>query len=190
MAVRPLVYIIVSSTRVTRVGPAVAKWIYINAKAAFPSLEFKIIDIMNYDLPLHSLEPHIPMTGIYTQPGTLEWSSTILQASAFLFVTPIYNGSFPAAIKNALDYLKKEWHDKPAGIVSYSNRGGDRAAVALASVLSGSLRMRLVSPPYACLKSSSVLDNGSTKTEGPEVEESWDLVKEVISGIVKQLGEK
>ncbi|KAK9349668.1 NADPH-dependent FMN reductase-domain-containing protein [Lipomyces doorenjongii] len=72
---------------------------------------------MSYDLPLHSLEPHIPMTGIYTQPGTLEWSATILQASAFLFVTPIYNGSFPAAIKNAVDYLKKEWHDKPAGIV-------------------------------------------------------------------------
>ncbi|KAK9233797.1 flavoprotein-like protein [Lipomyces kononenkoae] len=181
MAVRPLVYIIVSSTRVTRIGPDVAKWIHVNAQAAFPSLEFKIIDIINYDLPLHSLEPHIPMTGLYTQPGTLEWSSTILQASAFLFVTPQ---------RNALDYLKKEWYDKPAGIVSYSHRGGDRAAVALATVLAGSLRMRLASPPYACIKSSTVFDNGSTKTEGPEVEESWDIVKEVISGIVKQLGGK
>ncbi|KAK9327020.1 flavoprotein-like protein [Lipomyces starkeyi] len=188
MAVRPLVYIIISSTRVNRVGPAVAKWIHTKAEATFPSLEFKIIDIMDYDLPLHSLEPHIPMTGIYKQPGTLEWSSTIVQASAFLFVTPIYNGSFPAAIKNAVDYLKKEWLDKPAGIVSYSNRGGDRAAVQLASILGGSLRMRLVDPPYACVKTLSILEDGASKMDGPDAEESWASVKQVFAGMAKELG--
>lgn len=46
-----------------------------------------------------------------------------------MFVTPGYNHSFPAALKNALDYLFVEWADKPAGLVSYGEvSAGLRAA--------------------------------------------------------------
>ena len=46
-------------------------------------------------------------------------------AEAFLFVTPEYNRSMPAAIKNALDvgsrpYGKSVWDGKPAAVVSVS----------------------------------------------------------------------
>jgi NAD(P)H-dependent FMN reductase len=44
-----------------------------------------------------------------------------------VFVTPEYNRSIPAALKNAIDYLYAEWHNKAAGFVSYGLHGGIRA---------------------------------------------------------------
>jgi NAD(P)H-dependent FMN reductase len=37
---------------------------------------------------------------------------------AFVFVTPEYNHSTSGALKNAIDFLYKEWNDKVAGFVS------------------------------------------------------------------------
>jgi NAD(P)H-dependent FMN reductase len=67
----------------------------------------------------------------------------VQQYDAFIFVTPQYNWSIPASLKNALDYLFHEWAGKPAGIVSYGSKGGVKAAEHLRSVLTG-LRMRVV----------------------------------------------
>lgn len=62
---------------------------------------------------------------------------------AFIFVTPQYNWSIPASLKNALDYLFHEWKGKPAGIVSYGSRGGGKAADHLKGILTG-LKMVVV----------------------------------------------
>ena len=43
--------------------------------------------------------------------------------------------AFSASLKNALDYLKDEWTNKAAGIVSYGSVGGPRAAEHLRTIL-------------------------------------------------------
>ncbi|WP_052489003.1 NADPH-dependent FMN reductase [Streptomyces sp. 150FB] len=54
----------------------------------------------------------------------------------FVFLVPEYNHSFPGALKNALDYVYREWNDKAAGIISYGGwAAGVRAAEALRLVL-------------------------------------------------------
>ena len=53
----------------------------------------------------------------------------------FVFVTPEYNHSVPAALKNAIDYLFVEWNDKAAGFVSYGLHGGVRAVEHLRQIL-------------------------------------------------------
>ena len=58
-----------------------------------------------------------------------------------MFVFPQYNWGYPAPLKNALDYLYYEWHDKPAVSVTYGTRGGNRAAQQFLGVLEG-LHMR------------------------------------------------
>jgi NAD(P)H-dependent FMN reductase len=58
-----------------------------------------------------------------------------------VFVFPQYNWGYPAVLKNALDFLYDEWADKPAGLVTYGNRGGALAAKQLRQVLQG-LHMR------------------------------------------------
>ena len=42
---------------------------------------------------------------------------------------------FLRALKNALDYLRDEWNNKAAGIVSYGSVGGARAAEHLRGIL-------------------------------------------------------
>src|SRR5690606_11664441 len=55
---------------------------------------------------------------------------------SFIFVTAEYNYSYPAPLKNALDYLAFEWNYKAAGIVSY---GGVSAGTRAANQLKGDL---------------------------------------------------
>ena len=44
-----------------------------------------------------------------------------------MFVTPEYNHSTSGALKNAIDFLYREWNDKAAGFVGYGGAGGTRA---------------------------------------------------------------
>jgi len=86
-------------------------------------------------------EPRHPRLQQYAHQHTRDWSTTVSRADAFVFVTPEYNHSFPAALKNALDFLSMEWADKPVGLASYGGvSAGLRAATALKPVLAA-LRM-------------------------------------------------
>jgi NAD(P)H-dependent FMN reductase len=44
-----------------------------------------------------------------------------------VFVTPEYNHSTPGALKNAIDFLYREWNNKAAGFVGYGVIGAARA---------------------------------------------------------------
>jgi NAD(P)H-dependent FMN reductase len=52
-----------------------------------------------------------------------------------VFVSPEYNHSIPAALKNAIDYLLAEWGDKSAGFVSFGSAGGARAVEHLRGIM-------------------------------------------------------
>ncbi|NYV75843.1 NADPH-dependent FMN reductase [Streptomyces sp. UH6] len=50
-------------------------------------------------------------------------------ADAFVVVTPEYNHSFPAPLKQAIDRYRDEWQAKPVGFVSYGGFAGGLRAV-------------------------------------------------------------
>ena len=53
-----------------------------------------------------------------------------------MFVTCEYNHGYPAALKNAIDYLHYEWHYKPVGFVSYGGvAAGTRSVQQLKQVV-------------------------------------------------------
>jgi NAD(P)H-dependent FMN reductase len=136
---RPVLQIITASTRSGRKGPAVAEWLrrLADEHGAFV---VESIDLAEVGLPLFD-EPNHPRLQQYTHAHTKDWSATVARADAFVFVTPEYNHSYPASLKNALDHLHREWADKPAGVVSYGGvSAGLRAATALKPVLAA-LRM-------------------------------------------------
>ncbi len=81
-------------------------------------------------------EPHHPKLARYAHEHTRAWSAVVDRADAVVLVFPEYNHSFPATVKNALDYLHREWADKAVGLVSYGGASsGLRAAAALKPVL-------------------------------------------------------
>lgn len=148
---RPVLQIIAASTRPGRKGIAIARWLEQVAREQ-DVFDVELIDLAEIGLPLMD-EPNHPRLRSYTHDHTRAWSATIARGDAYVFVTPEYNHSFPATLKNALDYLFAEWGDKPAGLASYGGvSAGLRSAAALKPVLT-SLRMvpavEAVSLPFA-----------------------------------------
>jgi NAD(P)H-dependent FMN reductase len=129
----PKIAIILGSTRPGRNGEAVAQWVLDLAKQRSDA-EFELVDIADYKLP-HLDEAMPPSMGQYSQPHTHAWADKIASFDGFVFVTPEYNHSTSGALKNAIDFLFKEWNDKAAGFVSYGAVGGARAVEHLRLVM-------------------------------------------------------
>jgi NAD(P)H-dependent FMN reductase len=125
--------IILGSTRPNRNGEAVAKWVLEQVKGRTDA-RYELVDIRDYELPLLD-EPIPPSQGKYSQPHTKRWAEKIASLDAFVFVTPEYNHSTSGALKNAIDFLYREWNNKAAGFVSYGSAGGARAVEALRLIM-------------------------------------------------------
>ncbi len=125
--------IIVGSTRPGRKAEAVARWVY-GLAAQRTDAEFEVVDIQAFDLPLLD-EPLPPARGQYSQPHTKAWAAKIASLDGFVFVTPEYNHGTSGALKNAIDFLFREWNDKAAAFVAYGSAGGVRAVEQLRLVM-------------------------------------------------------
>jgi len=131
---KPVLRIIIGSTRPGRVGPSVAAWITERARE-HGGFDVQVTDLAELNLPMLD-EPNHPRLRQYTHQHTWDWSAIVEASDAFIFVTPEYNYAFNAALKNAIDYLYHEWHNKAAGIVSYGGiAAGTRATQMLKQVL-------------------------------------------------------
>lgn len=127
------VAIIIGSTRPNRKGETVARWVYDIVKKHEDAV-FEIVDIKDYKLPLLD-EPIPPSQDKYSRTHTKTWAAKIASFDAFIFVTPEYNHGTSAALKNAIDFLYKEWNNKAAGFVSYGSSGGIRAVEQLRQIM-------------------------------------------------------
>src|SRR5262245_60964769 len=128
------VAIILGSTRPGRNGEAVAKWVLDNASRRTDAT-FELVDLKDFNLPLS------PVLGRYSQPHTKAWAAKIAEFDAFVFVTPEYNHGIPGALKNAIDFLFREWNDKAAGFVSYGGHANGSRAVEQLRLVMGELRV-------------------------------------------------
>jgi NAD(P)H-dependent FMN reductase len=125
--------IIVGSTRPGRRAASIANWIHgIASKRS--DARFQLVDIMDFDLPFLD-EPAPAMMGKYTRPHTRNWAAKIDFFDAFIFVAPEYNHGMSASLKNAIDFLYKEWNDKAAGFVGYGAGDGARVVEQLRLVM-------------------------------------------------------
>ena len=148
---KPVLRIIIGSTRPGRVGPAVAGWIAERARE-HGGFDVQVTDLAALNLPILD-EPNHPRLHQYVHQHTKDWSALVEGSDAFIFVTPEYNYAFNAALKNAIDYLHGEWQHKPAGIVSYGGvAAGTRAAQMLKQVIT---TLRVMPVPEAVRISTS-----------------------------------
>jgi NAD(P)H-dependent FMN reductase len=102
--------IIIGSTREGRFAPVVAKWFEAQVRQR-DDLTVDVIDLAEPGLNASTMAKRVE------------------QAEAFVLITPEYNHSFPAPLKNAIDWHSKEWHAKPVGFVSYGGASGGLRAV-------------------------------------------------------------
>ncbi|MFF7789107.1 NAD(P)H-dependent oxidoreductase [Streptomyces sp. NPDC007991] len=122
-ATEPLrVTLVVGSNRHGRFGPVVARWLLDHLQGR-DDLVAEVVDVADTDLPT-SLER--------TPEATAALSGVTPRldgADAFVVLTPEYNHSFPAGLKNLVDWHFGEWRAKPVALVSYGGRAGGLRAV-------------------------------------------------------------
>lgn len=125
--------IIIGSTRPGRKSADVAQWVFDHAKSRTDA-RFELVDLLEFNLPLLD-EPVPPSQGRYEHEHTRRWSAKIASLDAFVFVTPEYNHAPTGALKNALDYVYKEWNNKSAGFVGFGSMMGARAVEQLRLIM-------------------------------------------------------
>lgn len=110
------VAVLVGSLRKASLTRQLAKALAAMAPASLKLSIVEIGDLPLYDADLEADSPPAPWTRFRGQ---------IAQCDAVLFVTPEYNRSVPAALKNAIDvgsrpYGSSVWSGKPGAVVSVS----------------------------------------------------------------------
>ncbi|MEV8290191.1 NAD(P)H-dependent oxidoreductase [Streptomyces niveus] len=114
------VAVIIGSTREGRLGDAIARW-FVERAAKRDDLAVSVVDLADFDFPARYPDR-------VTEPMA-EFTAEVDRAEAFVVVTPEYNRSFPASLKQAVDYAYDEWQTKPVAFVSYGHGSGGLYAV-------------------------------------------------------------
>lgn len=177
--------VIIGSTRPNRVGPTITKWL-LQSITPRENLNFEVIDLKEWNLPLLD-EPDMPAKGIYANEKTKQWSKEIQSKDGFIFITPQYNYGYPASLKNAVDYLFKEWNDKPAVIASYAYSGGGAAAASQFRQVSVGLKLKTVETmPAIYLSGAMFNEDGTLKDTVEGFEQYADTINKSISELEEE----
>src|ERR671921_138738 len=110
--------LIVGSVRRDRQGIKVARWIEEKLKDRNHIVFF--IDPLELNLPLLD---RMYKEMVNPSERFTDLRNKINDAEGYLSITPEYNHSTSAAMKNTLDYFLEEYYFKPSAIVSYSPGG-------------------------------------------------------------------
>ncbi|HLS79583.1 MAG TPA: NAD(P)H-dependent oxidoreductase [Nocardia sp.] len=111
--------VVVGSSRQGRYAPVVAEW-FLKQATTRPEFEVATVDVGELELPHAFGAP---------APGAEHIRAELDAADAFVVLTPEYNHSYPAALKNLVDAHGLEWQAKPVGFVSYGGLSGGLRAV-------------------------------------------------------------
>jgi NAD(P)H-dependent FMN reductase len=132
--------IIVGSTRPGRAADRVIPWI-ISASRAHGGFGVDVIDLRDWELPIFGetfATVGDPQNPAFSVPAVRQWNQKIAEGDAYLFITPEYNHSVPAVLKNAIDsvFATFAFRTKPSACVAYSGgiAGGVRAIEHLAHI--------------------------------------------------------
>lgn len=116
------VTVVVGSNRTGRFGPVVAEWL-LGRVREHDDFEVDVVDVAETDLPT-TFAPTSEATA-----QLAEITPKLATAEAFVVLTPEYNHSYPAALKNLIDWHFHEWRAKPVALVSYGGLSGGLRAV-------------------------------------------------------------
>ncbi len=133
-------HVIIGSTRPGRAADLVAPWVIDRARN-HGSFDVEVLDLRDWALPMfgETFETVGDFNDpTYSSPVVRSWNHKIAEADAFLVITPEYNHSVPAVLKNAIDsvFVSFAFRNKPVVAVGYSGgiSGGVRAIEHLAQI--------------------------------------------------------
>ncbi|MEL5956507.1 NAD(P)H-dependent oxidoreductase [Streptomyces sp. CLV115] len=118
------VAVILASNREGRFAPVISDW-FLSHTGSHPEIETDLVDVAGLGLPVAlSFRPDDE-----SRERLAAVASRLAAADAFVVVTPEYNHSYPAPLKNLIDWHRDEWQAKPVAFVSYGGVSGGLRAV-------------------------------------------------------------
>lgn len=173
---RPLIQIVVGSTRKGRASEPVADWLADIARAR-GDLTAQIVDLRELGLPW--LSGSTPPANDRREEGAERWAESVAAADGFVFVTAEYNHGYAAPLKNALDLLFSEWARKPVAFLSYGGAGGGVRAVEQLRQVAIELNMVPIRRQVAIPRIFSALDQERRLTN-PPVDEAQEMLDDLV----------
>ncbi|MFC9791437.1 NADPH-dependent FMN reductase [Streptomyces sp. NPDC127584] len=116
--------LVVASDREGRFAPVVTDW-FRSRLAERADFTVTVVDLADIDLP--TALSYDPSPAVRAELAKV--TPVLKDADAYVVVTPEYNHSFPASLKNLIDRHYTEWQAKPVGFVSYGGISGGLRAV-------------------------------------------------------------
>ena len=96
-----------------------------NELSSKDGVEVSVADLSKLGLPFYNAPTPPSAEGFAaTDERVKEWTGLVSAADGVIFVVPEYNHSLSAVQKNAIDWIFKEWTDKPVAFVAYGWYGG------------------------------------------------------------------
>lgn len=168
------------STRPKPYNKFICQYVESRKPKSLTELQLEQVDLAQFKLPSFN-EPIYPMrmppdnpSPHYFNEYAKNWSATAMKYDAFIIVTPQYNWSIPASLKNALDYLYHELVGKPVGLITYGSRGGEKAAAHLADIVGGAFKMDLCDSKVRLkITHTSYEETQKLQRMSPEREAEW-----------------
>ncbi|WP_406478012.1 NADPH-dependent FMN reductase [Streptomyces sp. NBC_01615] len=118
------VAVVIGSNREGRFGPVVADWLLARIRER-DDFTAEVVDVAAVQLPT-TLSPS-PSPAVAAELAKV--TPALAAADAFVVLTPEYNHSYPAGLKNLIDWHYAEWRAKPVALVSYGGLSGGLRAV-------------------------------------------------------------
>ena len=166
--------IIIGSTRPGRAADRIVPWIS-QAAREHSAFDVDVPDLRDWQLPIFGetfATLGDPANPTFSVPEVRRWNDAILAGDAYLFITPEYNHSVPAVLKNAINsvFATFAFRNKPAAFLAYSGGigGGIRAVEHLAHIAVEAELVPLrntVVIPYVTAAFGP--DGGQARTTGP-----------------------
>ncbi len=140
--------IIVGSTREGRSSDRAAKWVAAAAEK-LDGMEAEILDLRDYTLPFfnEAISPQYN-PGRKPEGNIKKWLDKLAEKDGIIIVTPEYNRTLPAVLKNALDHVAYELERKPVALVAHGSTGGAQAVHTLRAVVAGTLAVSVPRAVY------------------------------------------
>lgn len=156
--------VVIGSTREGRQSDKLAAWA---AKEIGKHADVEVLDLREYPMPFFD-EAVSPRYNPERKPSpeVKKWLDKVAEFDAYALVTPEYNRSTSAVLKNALDVLDYQMDNKPVALIAHGSTGGAQAVASLRMALPG---VGAISIPQALFFSDrlaeSIDDKGELKEE-------------------------
>lgn len=156
--------VIIGSTRQGRQSDRLAKWV---AKNMQGKASVEVLDLRDFPVPFLD-EAISPRYNPERKPDeqTKKWLDKVAEFDGYVAVTPEYNRTTSAVLKNAIDVLDYQMENKPVALVAHGTSGGAQAAASLRMAFPG---VGAVTIPQALFFSDrlaeSISEDGDLKQE-------------------------